>query len=84
MHFHNNKPPKCHHNSFLRYFFANADKKCKGVMIALRNTLSFQLLQVETDPNGRFIILSALVDNQNLNIVNIYRPNTHKKNSLLD
>lgn len=77
-HFLNIKPPKRHHIAFLHYFFANADKKCKGVMIAICNTLSLQLLQVGSDPNCRFLILSAIIDNQNHTIVNLYAPNTHQ------
>lgn len=78
-HFNAQKPPSCQHKAFSLYFFANAPQKCKGVCIAIHNTITFQPRLIDTDVNSRYVILTALIDNQKLTLLNLYAPNCHQK-----
>lgn len=78
-HFAQGKAPSCTHLTFPQQFFANNTKKTRGVMIAVWGSISFQLQHTESDPMGRYLILSALFDNVHYVIVNLYAPNTHQK-----
>lgn len=55
-------------------FFASAKSKKWSVMITIQYSIKFQLLAAESDPNGRFLILSAILNNQTLVLANIYTP----------
>lgn len=52
-------PPRISHINFPHCFFANTEKKARGVLIAIKNSITFTQKFVVTDPNGRFIILGA-------------------------
>lgn len=71
-HFHAQKPPSCQHKAFSHCFFTNAPQKRKGVFIAIHPLL------VDTDVNGRYIIFTALIDNHEVTLVNLYAPNCHQ------
>lgn len=72
-HFHNQSPPKCSHPKFPFIYNANSEAKKKGVMIAIRDTVAFNLHKVNIDPQGHFIIL--VCDNSNTyTVANIYAP----------
>lgn len=60
-------------------FLSNSSIKTKGIMIAVRNLVAFQLSHIELDPMGRFLILDALFNKSPLVFVNIYTPNCHQK-----
>lgn len=47
-------------------------------MIALRDTLDFQQLEVSIDPEGRFIILVCSINKQIFTLINVYAPNVHQ------
>lgn len=74
-HFSSNKPPKCTHPKFQQVFTANDDTNKNGVLIAVRDRLTFSLLQVHVDPRSRFIILVADMDHVTYTLVNLYAPN---------
>lgn len=74
MHFSSIKAPKCTHSKFPNVFTANDISKKNGVLIAMRDTITFYLLQEHTDPQGRFIILVAVIDRVVYTLVNIYAP----------
>lgn len=76
-HFTNTKPPSCTHKKYSHYLFSNAVKKKCGVMIAISAKVSFVLNHIEKD--GKFIILSAIIDNLPLTLVNIYAPNISQR-----
>lgn len=78
-HFPSHKPPSCSHKQFPHCFFANSSKKKAGVLIAMRFSLSFKLLHSEVDPNSRYLILNASINNRVMTIVNIYAPNTNQR-----
>lgn len=45
-------------------------------MIAVKHSVSFQLQEAHSDPNGRYIILVATLDGKLITLVNLYAPNT--------
>lgn len=78
-HFQELKTPKCSHKDFPHVFLAcTPGHKRGGVLIALRNTLSFQLQDVTLDPNGRYIILKGDINSHPYTLVALYAPNSHQ------
>lgn len=45
-------------------------------MIAIRDSLDFLLLDIEKDPEGRYIIIACKVNKVTYTIINIYAPNS--------
>ena len=75
-HFAKDKTPTFKHHNFPHIFLSsNERKKKKGVAIAIKDTVSFQQIDLKTDTQGRYIILVATLDNVTYTIVNIYAPN---------
>ena len=53
------------------------DRKRKaGVEILISDKIDFKRRAIQTDPDGRFIILKGRLHQEDINIVNIYAPNT--------
>lgn len=77
-HFQSTAPPKCTHPKFPFVYYANADTKTKGVMIAIRDTVPFQLHKSIIDPQGRFIILVCDINSSTYTLVNLYAPNARQ------
>lgn len=75
MHFSNIKTPKCSHVRFPHVFTANDTAKRNGVLIAIKDTITFSLLQEHIDPQGSFIILVAEINHSTYTLVNLYAPN---------
>lgn len=46
-----------------------------GVLVAIKDTVTFYLLQDHIDPHGCFIILVAEIDRVIYTLVNLYAPN---------
>lgn len=83
-HFVLDNAPQCKHKNFPHVFKADYICKQRGVLIAVRDTLAFSLLQSYIDPGGRYDILVCTLDDINYTIVNVYAPNArqmqfHKK-----
>lgn len=74
-HFKRGSPMRLHHRSYPHVFFANTDKKRAGVLVAVRDSLTFQLIHSYADPGGRFIILICDINNIRCTLVNVYAPN---------
>lgn len=74
-HFHHNAPPKCTHISFQHYFYSNMSTKKRGVMIAVKDTISFHLISESNDPSGRYLIIICGINNVRYTLMNIYVPN---------
>ena len=51
-------------------------KKKAGVAILISDKIDFQIRAIKTDPEGHFIILKGRIHQEDINIVNIYAPNT--------
>lgn len=76
-HFAKNNSPKFTHNRYPHIFHSDNHKKKQGVIIAVRDTVTFKMLDLQTDDHGRFIILVATIDNITYTIANVYASNTH-------
>ena len=50
-------------------------KKKAGVAILISDKIDFQRRAIKRDPEGHFIILKGRIDQENINIVNIYANN---------
>lgn len=77
-HFTLDKAPQCAHKNFPHIFKADYMCKQRGVLIAVRDSLTFTLLKCYSDPEGRYIILVCTLDNVTYTLVNIYAPNVIK------
>ena len=62
-------------------FFSHGTEHSKGVLILVKNSLEFELKTAKVDPNGRFIILEANVQDQSFLFVNLYAPNKTNEQS---
>lgn len=78
-HFQLTKAPSCSHKDYPHVYMAcTPEKKKAGVLIALRNTVSFQQKDIVLDPNGRYIILKGDINSKPYTLVSLYAPNTHQ------
>lgn len=77
-HFACDSAPQCQHKSFPHIFKADYSRKQRGVLIAIRDTLAFKLLNSYSDPEGRFFILVCTLDNVTYTLVNICAPNNRQ------
>lgn len=66
--------PRNAHVKFPHVFTANDTSKKNWVQIAVRDTITFSLLQAHTDPRGCFIILVTEMDHVAYTLVNFYAP----------
>lgn len=74
-HFDQNATPYCQHKAYPFIYKSCFSKKQRGVLIAIRDTVSFQLHTSSLDPEGRFIILVCTINNVAYTLVTIYVPN---------
>lgn len=65
--------PACSNKSLPHIYTAFFTSKKRGVLIAMKDTVKFQLSQLTLDPNGRYCILSWYALD-----VNVYAPNTRQ------
>ena len=56
-------------------WFASYASNSRGVAILVRNSVSIKVNSCFKDPNGRFLILQAVVKNSALTLVTLYSPN---------
>lgn len=77
-HFRSSALPRMHHRNFPHIFLACSDKKRAGVLVAIRDTITFNLHQLISDPRGRYIILVCDINNIPCTLVTVYAPNTHQ------
>lgn len=75
-HFPSLNPLKCTHSKFQHIFTANDSVKRNGVLIAIKDSITFALLDKFIDVHGRFIILVAELNNTQYTLFNLYAPNT--------
>ena len=64
-------------------FFSSFSSNSRGVGILIRNSVSFKLLSVFSDPDGRFLILKGILNDLHVTLVNIYAPNNDDPDFLL-
>ena len=56
-------------------FQANGQEKKAGVVILISDKIDFERRAIKRDPEGHFIILKGRIQQEDINIVNIYAPN---------
>ena len=64
-------------------FFSSFSSNSRGVGILIRNTVSFKVLSLFSDPEGRFLILKGVFNDLNMTLVNVYAPNQDDPDFLL-
>ena len=58
-----------------KMLFSHGSHHSKGTLVLIKQGLDFEQKSVLCDPNGRFIILKAVVQDTPVLLVNIYAPN---------
>ena len=59
-----------------KFFQANGQEKKAGVAILISDKMELKKRAIKTDPEGHFILLKGRIHQEDINIVNIYAPNT--------
>lgn len=77
-HFQTSNCPKCSNKNFPHIYLATSPSKRKGILLAFKNTITWQPKEIITDPEGRYIIATGKVNGLPLTIVSLYAPNTHQ------
>lgn len=70
LHFTGDNPPKFSFYKFPHIFFSNYSKKKRGVITIIKDSVTFQLLDFKTNPQERFLIIIANIDNTAITIAN--------------
>uniref|UniRef100_A0A803JPF9 exodeoxyribonuclease III n=1 Tax=Xenopus tropicalis TaxID=8364 RepID=A0A803JPF9_XENTR len=78
-HFSKSSHPKYISKHYPQIFLANSLNKTKGVAICIAKNVKFQLHQKHIDQDGRYIIITGLLQNQMTTLATVYAPNTSKK-----
>lgn len=65
-------------------WFASYSSNSRGVAILIRNTVSVKVNSAFYDPEGRFLILNALLNDVAVTLVNIYAPNNDDPDFFLE
>ena len=55
--------------------FSHGKSDARGVLIAFREAMKYNIVSKHIDNNGRYIILNVLIDNNPIVLVNYYAPN---------
>jgi exonuclease III len=58
-----------------KIYFSHGQRNSKGVMVLINNNFDPNVQLVQTDPQGRWIILNMLLDNKHIWLINLYGPN---------
>ena len=58
-----------------RIIFSHGSTDSKGVCILIKKELDYKIVNLNSDPDGRYIICDIRLDGKNLCLVNIYAPN---------
>ena len=59
-------------------FWSHGSTHSRGVAILIKKGFDFEQKHIILDPNGRYILIKALIQGEIIYIVNIYAPNTEK------
>ena len=65
-------------------WFSSFSSNSRGVAILIRKSVSVKTLSVFSDPEGRFLILKAVLNDLHITLVNIYSPNIDNPDFLLN
>lgn len=61
-----------------RAIYANGESNARGVAILFRRNFSCQILRIDRDPKGRFLIATIKTHGREIVISNVYAPNEDK------
>lgn len=75
-HFQASTMSKCSHRDFPHLFLALAPEKKRGVLLAIKNSVSFHLKDYLLDQEGQYIILTC--DIKPYTLVAVCVPNSHQ------
>ena len=62
--------------------FSHGTAHSKAVCMLLNPNSTFQLCNIQTDPQGRFIIVKIIIDELPFFVVNIYAPNDYREQEM--
>lgn len=82
MHFYKDSMPVFTHKNFPHLLLASSHAMKRGVMIAIKDSVSFSLLEAIVDPEGRYILLLCTINNCLYTVNNAYAPNSHQMKCL--
>ena len=57
-----------------KIIFAHGDRNSKGVAVLFKHSLTFQIISLNIDPAGRFLLIELKINDKVLVIGNIYAP----------
>lgn len=78
-HFQLNNTPYCAHKDYpYLYMACTPHHKKGGVLLASKNSLSFQPKDIVLDEGGRYIIATGDINSKPYTIVTLYAPNSHQ------
>uniref|UniRef100_A0AAZ3PMB9 exodeoxyribonuclease III n=1 Tax=Oncorhynchus tshawytscha TaxID=74940 RepID=A0AAZ3PMB9_ONCTS len=63
-------------------YFSHGQRNSKGVTVLINNNIDPNVQIVQTDPQGRWIILNMLLDNKQIWLINLYGPNNDDPTTL--
>lgn len=67
-----------------RIWFSSHNSNSRGVAILIRNSVSFTFKSLYNDPNGRYLLLSASINDVPLILMNLYGPNNDDPDFFLE
>lgn len=71
-------PPQCYHRDYPHVSLASTQEKKRCVLLAIKNTLAFQLKESVLDIEGRYIILTCYINEHPYTLVALYTLNSHQ------
>lgn len=77
-HFAQDSSPSCQYKLFPHIFKSCCMRKQRGVLIAIRNTVSFQFQKIIMDTEGRYIISLCMINSTQHTLVSLYASNQQK------
>uniref|UniRef100_A0A803J5Q1 Reverse transcriptase domain-containing protein n=1 Tax=Xenopus tropicalis TaxID=8364 RepID=A0A803J5Q1_XENTR len=77
-HFKRSNHPNFLNKHYPYNFHAYSKTKSKGVSILISSKLAFQQHQVIADPQGRYLMVIATIENQQYSLINLYAPNDNQ------
>ncbi|CAH2321804.1 Hypothetical predicted protein, partial [Pelobates cultripes] len=81
-HFTHTKVPKFAQQEYPTQYHSTHSSKSRGPSILIHKSLSFELLQVKKDSQGRYVIIHCTINDINYTIASVYSPNTNQRNFL--
>lgn len=66
------------HQNYPHVFFSSTSTKKRGVLLVIKDSVSFVLKNVFSDPNGRLIFVTCELNCKPYTLASIYGPNTHQ------